>query len=144
MGSEVEKYLHNCLYFTANALARQVSQMAEEEFRYAGLSPSHAYLLMLVDERPGITQKELGEALHLAPSTVTRFVDALCHRRELVERRTEGKTARIYPTQKGLELKKQIAECWHNLYRRYSAVLGEEEGCALTRAIDLANEKLKG
>ena len=143
MASEVEKYLHNCLYFTANALARQVSQIVEEEFRFTGLSPSHAFLLMLVDERPGITQKELSEALHLAPSTVTRFVDTLCHRRELVERRTEGKTARIYPTQKGLDLKDRISECRHNLYRRYSAVLGEEEGCSLTRTIDHASEKLK-
>ena len=67
MEKKAEKYLHNCLYFTANSLARQISRLADEEFRLTGLSPSHAFLLMLVNEKPGITQKELGLALNLAP-----------------------------------------------------------------------------
>ena len=64
--------LHNCLYFTANSLARVITRMAEEEFRATGLSPSHAFLVMLVNDKPGIGQKELCEQLYLAPSTVTR------------------------------------------------------------------------
>lgn len=144
MGTEIGKMLHNCLYFTANSLARQVSQLAEEEFRFTGLSPSHAFLLMLVNEHPGITQKELSEALNLAPSTVTRFVDSLTLKQGLVERRTEGKTARIYPTEKGKAAQSQIGQCWHNFYLRYSEILGETNGANLVREIDGANEKLKG
>lgn len=144
MGTKPEKILHNCLYFTANSLARQVSHLAEEEFRYTGLSPSHAFLLMLVIKQPGITPKELSEALHLAPSTVTRFVDALILKQGLVERRTEGKSARIYPTDKGRDMREQISKCWQNLYHRYSKILGEEEGIRLTAEIDKADEKLKG
>ena len=143
MGSDVKTLLHNCLYFTANSLARQVSHLAEEEFRFTGLSPSHAFLLMLVNDRPGITQKELSLALHLAPSTVTRFVDSLRLQRGLVERRTEGKSARIFPTEKGREMRELIAKCWKSLYHRYSGVLGEAAGCELTRVIDRADEKLK-
>lgn len=142
MDSDIEKLLHNCLYFTANTLARQISHLAEEEFRFTGLSPSHAFLLMLVNERPGITQKELSEALHLAPSTVTRFIDSLQMQRGLVERRTKGKLAKIYPTDQGREMQETIAKCWKALYHRYSDVLGETEGCELTRVIDQASEKL--
>jgi DNA-binding MarR family transcriptional regulator len=45
-----------------------------------GLSPSHAFLMMLATDYPGIGQKELSERLHLAPSTVTRFIDSLVHK----------------------------------------------------------------
>ena len=144
MGDDSSQLLHNCLYFTANSLARQISHMAEEEFRYTGLSPSHAFLLMLVNEQPGLTQKELSQALHLAPSTVARFVDSLRLQQGLVERRTEGKLARIYPTAKGLEMKDLIAKCWKSLFYRYSGILGETEGRELAKALDLASEKLKG
>ena len=71
--------LHNCLYFTANSLSRVITRMADDEFRRTGLSPSHAFLMMLVNDNPGIGQKELCEQLHLAPSTVTRFIDALVY-----------------------------------------------------------------
>lgn len=142
MGPDLEHLLHNCLYFTANTLARRVSAMAEEEFKPTGLSPSHAFMLMLVIGRPGITQKELAEALHLAPSTVTRFVDALQFKLGLVERKSQGKLARIYPTEKGQDMGEQIASCWKELYHRYSEVLGEAQGKELTQAIDLASKKL--
>ena len=142
MGSDPEKMLHNCLYFTANALARQITGLAEEEFRSLGLSPSHAFVLMLVNQRPGITQKELSQALHLAPSTLTRFVDALQFQRGLVERRSEGKLTRIHPTASGRRMREPIARCWQNLYQRYSEILGEERGQELAKALDLASQDL--
>lgn len=142
MGSDPEKLLHNCLYFTANTLARKITGLAEEEFRHIGLSPSHAFLMMLVIKQPGITQKELSQALHLAPSTVTRFVDTLEFQRGLVERRSEGKLVRIHPTAKGLKMREPIAQCWHSLFLRYSAILGEDRGRELAKALDLASEEL--
>ena len=144
MSEPIEKYLHNCLYFTANSLARRITAMAEEAFGKVGLSPSHAFLVMLVNEQPGISQKELSRALNLAPSTVTRFVDSLQLRQGLVERRSEGKAARIFPTERGAAMAEPIAACWHDLFVRYSAVLGEEQGRELTRATDLAGELLAG
>lgn len=134
--------LTHCLYFTANALSRVISRMAEEEFRATGLSPSHAFLMMTVIDQPGITQKALGTELHLAPSTVTRFVDALAHK-GCLERAVEGKTTRITATQKGLRLHGPIMASWKNLHLRYAAILGLEKGDALALEIGHASTLLE-
>ena len=133
--------LHNCLYFTANSLSRIITRMAEEEFRKTGLSPSHAFLMMLVADSPGIGQKELCEKLHLAPSTVTRFIDALVYKGFLT-RQSEGKASNVYPTKAGEALRKPIDEAWKRLHQRYAKVLGLKEGDELTAMIDAASEKL--
>jgi DNA-binding MarR family transcriptional regulator len=133
--------LHHCLYFTANSLARVITRMAEEEFRRTGLSPSHAFLLMLVNDHPGIGQKELCEALQLAPSTVTRFIDALVHRGYLT-RRPEGKASRVYATPEGKGLKGIIEDAWKSLHQRYARVLGLSEGDRLAVMIDEASSRL--
>ncbi len=135
--------LHHCLYFTANALSRVIARMAEEEFKITGLSPSHAFLMMIVNDNAGIGQKELGEQLHLAPSTVTRFIDSLVYRGYLI-RKSKGKVSKIYSTKKGNELKKPIDAAWKSLYQRYSRILGIKEGDRLTQLIDDAGQKLEG
>ncbi len=135
--------LHHCLYFTANTLSRTIARMAEEEFKTTGLSPSHAFLMMIVCDNPGIGQKALGQQLHLAPSTVTRFIDSLVYRGYLI-RKNKGKTSAIYSTNKGKRLKKPINAAWKSLYHRYSMILGEKEGDRLTQLIDNASQKLEG
>ncbi|WP_043906168.1 MarR family winged helix-turn-helix transcriptional regulator [Parageobacillus genomosp. 1] len=138
----VNEYFCQCLYFTANRLARIMNKMAEEEFAPLGLSPTYAFLLMAVKDKPGITQKELSEILHIAPSTSTRFVEKL-EMKGLVQRKNEGKLTLIYPTEKGLAIQGEIKKCWKNLYNRYSEVLGEERGVKLTSEIDLACNELE-
>ncbi|MGD9365856.1 MAG: MarR family transcriptional regulator [Desulfobacteraceae bacterium] len=133
--------LHKCLYFTANSLARVITRMADEEFRRTGLSPSHAFLMMLVNNYTGIGQKELCERLHLAPSTVTRLIDALAYKGYLT-RQTEGKASRVYATKAGEALRKPIEDAWKRLHQRYAKVLGLKEGDALTAMIDEAGQKL--
>lgn len=133
--------LHNCLYFTATSLARVITRMAEEEFRSTGLSPSHAFLMMLVNDHPGIGQKALCEQLHLAPSTVTRFIDTLVYKGFLT-READGKTSRVYPTIEGKTLQKPIEDAWKKLHHRYAEVLGLKAGDDLTAMIDQAGAKL--
>ncbi|MRR30266.1 MarR family transcriptional regulator [bacterium] len=127
----------NCLYFTASSLARAVNRLAEETFGALGFSPSHAFILMYVNEHPGAPQKELAEQMNLAPSTVTRFVDWLVNK-GLVERQTEGKITRVFATADGLQLQPELQAAWQRLFQRYAAVLGEEQSRSLTRMIGSA------
>lgn len=142
MTKSAEDLLHNCLFFTANSLARSISHLAEEEFGRLGLVPSHAFLLMLVVDQPGIGQKELAAQLHLAPSTVSRFVDVLS-RRGLLEKRGLGKKVEAWPTAAGKAQLEPIRAAWSEIHRRYSAILGEEEGRTLAKLTDAAQRKLE-
>jgi DNA-binding MarR family transcriptional regulator len=135
-------YLQNCLFFTANALARSITRMAEKAFRDTGLSPSLAFAVMLVNDQPGITVKELAEHLHLAPSTLTRFTDKLVYQ-DLVERKQEGKLTRVYPTDRAREVQAVIEKAWTRLHEDYSAVLGREAGDNLARETFAAHQRLE-
>ena len=103
-----ENFLESCLFFNTNALSRYLLKLAEKEFKHLNLSPAHASLLLLIYDTPGISPKQLSFLLHLTPSTITRFVDAL-EKKGLLVRKTKGKSAFIFPSEKGLELKRSIA-----------------------------------
>ena len=139
MGKENSKFC-NCLYYSANALGRLMTKIAEEEFAITGLSPSYAFLLMSVNEKPGIQPKELSEQMQLAPSTVTRLLEKM-EFRGFVERKSVGRITEVYPKAKSKELDPKIKEAWLNLYKRYSSIIGKEV-IILTGAVYSAVKKL--
>jgi len=138
----IEHLFNKCLYFTVSKLSRTITKMAEEEFAKTGLSPTYGFLLMTVNEKPGISQNEICEVLHIAPSTLTRFIDKL-EGKGLVERKSEGKNSFIYSTEKGKEQQNEIEKAWQSLYHRYSEILGYEEGDKLTEIVNDAVNKLE-
>ncbi len=116
-----------CLYFNINALARAVNQRWENAYQTVGLSPAHAYLLRLVLSTPGITQKQLAAELRLAPSTITRFIDALA-KRGLLQRQASGGDARewaIQPSDAARSLHGELERIGQELYQSLRNTLGE-------------------
>jgi len=117
-----------CLYFNLNALTRKVNRIWEAEFRQTGLSPPHAYLMRLVLDEPGLSQKQLAEELQLDPSTVTRFVDALAAR-QLVRRDTSSsdrRSATVFPTREGKRLQKKLEKIGEALFQTLRKRLGDK------------------
>lgn len=132
----------SCLYFTTNKLHRIINKMAEEEFIKTGLSPSYAVALILITNEKGLSQKEISQKLKIKPSTTSRFMDKL-ESKGLVFREVKGKVSYLYPTSKGEEMQEDIAQCWENLHRRYSEILGCEKGAELTQNINEAADELE-
>jgi DNA-binding MarR family transcriptional regulator len=130
-----------CLYFTTNALARKVEKLAGESWKKIGLAPSHAYLLKLVLEEPGMQAGQLAEQLQLTPSTITRLIEKL-EEKKLVTRITEGKTTNVFPTQKAKELKPQMKQCVDEFNEKYSKILGKEESRQLINNMHIIADKL--
>jgi DNA-binding MarR family transcriptional regulator len=130
-----------CLYYSANALSRLMTKMADEEFAIVGISSSYAFLLMTVNNNPGIQPKQISEEILLTPSTITRLIEKM-EQKQLVERKSIGRATEVYPTEKSLELDSKIKEAWKNLYRRYADLIGEEEAKKLTTKTYEAVNKL--
>ncbi|WP_300457382.1 MarR family transcriptional regulator [Desulfobacula sp.] len=136
-----ENFLESCLFFNTNTLSRYLLKLAEKEFKHLNLSPAHASLLLWVYDDPGISPKQLSQKLHLTPSTITRFVDAL-EKKALVTRKAKGKSAFISPSKKGLELKVPIAIAYKKLYLTYTKILGAEIANQLSFSILKTHQKL--
>lgn len=132
-----------CMYFTSNALARKMEKLANESWQKVNLSASHAYLLMLVIEEPGIQPSALVEQLLLTPSTITRLIEKL-EEKKLVVRTAEGKTTNVYPTPKAKKMLPDLNQCLEHFYQTYSSVLGKEESSKMAGNINKLIDKLPG
>jgi MarR family transcriptional regulator, organic hydroperoxide resistance regulator len=134
------KYCH-CLYYASNALSRIMTRMADEEFSVTGLTSSYAFLLMTINEKPGIQPKEISMHMQLTPSTVTRLIEKMEYR-GFVTRKHTGRVTEVYPTPKSMDLHPKIVKAWNKLYDRYSGILGKS-GDRLTSSIYEASKKLE-
>jgi DNA-binding MarR family transcriptional regulator len=134
------KYRH-CMYFVANALGRRIEKLAMESWKKVDLSPSHAYLLMLAIEEPGIQPTALSEQLILTPSTITRLIEKL-EDKGLVTRSTEGKLTKVYPTAQAKELYPKLQECLGHFIENYTYILGKEESIRMVKNMACLADKL--
>jgi DNA-binding MarR family transcriptional regulator len=138
--SSESKYC-KCIYFASGALARKMEKLAIESWKKVGLSPSHAYLLMLVIDDPGMQPGRLAEELQLSPSTITRLIEKL-EEKKLVIRTTEGKLTNVYATPKGKDLLPQLKSCVSDFNETAAGILGKEESTRLVQNINKITDKL--
>ena len=119
-----------------------MTKMADEAFSPTGLAASYAFLLMIVNEKPGIQPGEISCQMQLKPSTVTRLIEKMEYRGYLKREQT-GRTTQVYPTPASTKLNPQIKKAWSNLYRQYADVLGDAHAKSLTQSIYEATLKLE-
>ncbi len=134
--------LDSCLFFSTSKLAREFGKIAEEAFGKTGLSTSHALILYMVNQEGELHQKEIGEKLHLTPSTITRFIEKLV-RKKLVAKRIEGKNVFICSTEEGQLLQDEIIRSWNRLHDAYKDILTEEEALQFITISSKLIEKLQ-
>jgi DNA-binding MarR family transcriptional regulator len=118
----------HCLYFNTTALARLLEREWSAAFAEMGLTPPQAFLLRLVLERPGLSQRELAEAMTIARPTATRLLDGL-EQRKLIKRRTgtdDGREQRISPTADAEAIRTALNAASGQVTRRLRALLSPE------------------
>ncbi|HKX32502.1 MAG TPA: MarR family transcriptional regulator [Blastocatellia bacterium] len=118
----------HCLYFNTTALARLAERLWTEAFRRFDLTPSQAFMLRLILNRPGLLQWEIAEALKISPPTTTRLLNALKTKR-LVERHaspTDGRETKIYPTRAAKEIQASLNAASGEVTRTIKQTIGEE------------------
>jgi len=100
----------HCLYFNTTALARVLEREWTKAFKPFGLTPSQAFMLRVVLERPGLLQSELAKELAISRPTATRTLDGL-QKLKLLERRAtenDGRESAIEPTAAALALRDKL------------------------------------
>lgn len=130
-----------CLYFTSNALARKMEKLAIESWKPVDLSPSHAYLLMMALEEPGLQPGCIAGHLQLTPSTVTRLLEKL-EEKKLIVRTTEGKQTNVYPTPKAKALLPDLKKCVEHFYKTSNEIFGKDEYNKLICSIHAVADKM--
>ena len=119
-----ETTLQKCLFFTANRLANVLRRIVNEEYAKTGIAAPYVYLLIVVNQYPGITISELSAKLDVAPSTCTRFVNALVQQ-GMLQKEQAWKTVHVSLTETGKQKTGQIDDCLRRLHERCAAVMGE-------------------
>ncbi|NGP87459.1 MarR family winged helix-turn-helix transcriptional regulator [Fodinibius halophilus] len=142
MAENNDDILEGNLFFLAAAFSRKLTRQADEVFASVGLSSSHALLLLLVQNDPGIQPSKLAERLHLKPSTITRLVQKL-ERRELVERESKGRATSVVSTAKGGRVAQEVKDKWRSLNSLQSEQLGDRYVKVLSEMIDKALEAME-
>ena len=140
MKTSESKYA-KCMYFTSNALARKMERLAMESWKKVDLSPSHAYLLLMAVEQPGLQPSELVAELQLAPSTITRLIEKL-ETKKLVTRTTEGKITNVFATARAKELYPRLRQCVQEFNSKYNELIGREESARLVNSMAKVADKL--
>lgn len=115
-----------CPYFLASTVARKIEKIALESWKETGLAPSHAYLLLLTMEEPGIQAGAIAQNLQLTPSTITRLIEKL-EEKKLVTRIQEGKQTNVFPTQKARDMKPLLKKCSDDFHQKYLELIGKND-----------------
>lgn len=118
----------HCLYFNTTALARCLEREWTKAFKPFGLTPSQAFMLRVVLEKPSLLQNELAKEMAISRPTATRTLDGL-QKLGLVERRTtesDGREFAIHPTAAALSMKEGINAASSAVTRRLKKELGHE------------------
>ncbi|MDB5774045.1 MAG: putative Bacterial regulatory protein MarR [Herbaspirillum sp.] len=116
----------HCLYFNTTALARVLEREWTKAFKPFGLTPSQAFMLRVVLQRPGLRQSELADAMAISRSTTTRTLDGL-QKMALLERRNtgiDGRQSQIEPTARAVALHAQLDAASGEVTRRMKRELG--------------------
>lgn len=140
--SAIDDYFDECLCFVSNKLVRTITEIAEKSFSGTGLSSSHAFLMLVILDYPGITPNEAAKKMDLAPSTITRFLDKLEHKK-LITRTIDGKRVHIHPTTEGKKLKKPLDDAWSDLDKRFAKSIPPEDYAAAVKVFNSVYRSLK-
>lgn len=126
--------LSSNIYITSNAFARRISGIADEKLKPLGFSASYAFVLLAADNEDGIGQKELSEQFHMAPSTITRFIDKM-EKQDLLSREQNGKAVTVKLSRKGKDLIAEIKIALAEIDDEINLTVGDKYAVTLNKML---------
>jgi len=140
----MEEYLYDSLYFAVAKFNRNITRIADNEFKKINLPPSYAFLLMLLHEWKELTPSQISSSLDIKPSTTTRFLDKL-QKQGLINRRVEGKYSYISLSNIGIGKMPEIIGIYETMEYKFSKLftnkLANDQKSKLIDMSDLIKDK---
>ncbi|TDE68902.1 MarR family transcriptional regulator [Streptococcus sp. KCJ4932] len=104
-----QEALDSSIFFAVKKLNRALNKIAEDFFHKVDLKPSYVPILLILSHENGKIQKDLAKMLCIAAPSMTRLIEKLVHK-DLVKVVCEGRTKRIYLTDKGREIIPELCQ----------------------------------
>ena len=118
-----------CLYFNTTSLARKLEREWTLVFKPFGLTPSQAFMLRVILEKPQSYQNALAKEMNITKPTASRGLDGL-EKLGLIERLSSADDAReieIHPTKKAKALKNGLNAASGEVTKKFKKLLGNNE-----------------
>ena len=118
-----------CLYFNTTSLARKLEREWTLAFKPFGLTPSQAFMLRVILEKPQSYQNALAKEMNITKPTASRGLDGL-EKLGLIERLPSADDAReieIHPTKKAKALKNGLNAASGEVTKKFKKLLGNNE-----------------
>ena len=131
----------NDLDFVASALFRLANKIAVQESAFTGLTPSYAFIIVAVKEKPGIRSTELSRKLQLEISTVTRLVEKLEAKNFVLRDSSPGMT-KVYLTDLGEHMYNNVIIGMERYLGQFKTAIGKKQYKELLKSISKAVRKL--
>ena len=118
-----------CLYFNTTSLARKLEREWTLAFKPFGLTPSQAFMLRVILEKPQSYQNALAKEMNITKPTASRGLDGL-EKIGLIERRSSPDDAReieVHPTRKAKAMKDGLNAASGEVTKKFKKLLGSDE-----------------
>ena len=118
-----------CLYFNTTSLARKLEREWTLAFKSFGLTPSQAFMLRVILEKPQSYQNALAKEMNITKPTASRGLDGL-EKMGLIERLPSADDARemeIHPTKKAKAMKDGLNAASGEVTKKFKKLLGANE-----------------
>ncbi|WP_267211290.1 MarR family winged helix-turn-helix transcriptional regulator [Chelatococcus asaccharovorans] len=128
--------------FLLAQVGAHAAKLFAERMSEIDLTPAHAGIFRILSTSPGLTQKELAEALGTLPNRIVGMVDEL-EAKGLIERRVQEQDRRrhaLHITEQGQAKMKALGETARRHQATLLAALSEEERAALTATLQRVAE----
>ena len=143
MSKTLQESLDSCLFFTVKKLNRLLNKMADEAFSRVGLAPTYAFILLILAEEDGRAQKDIASILHIAPSTLTSFIEKLSQK-GYVTTQTKGRISFVFLTEEGKKMVPEVQKAWDTLHHSYGDIIGDSYSDQLATQINDVSNQISG
>jgi DNA-binding MarR family transcriptional regulator len=126
-----------CIAVRLRILTRRVTSIYNRELRPHGLTIGQMNILVMAFRRAPVTQQDLGRALHLEKSTLSRDLARMCAQGWVSKARGDDERATILRvTTTGQRLLEKAFPAWREAQRKTRPLLGERGVASLRRLAD--------